>query len=113
MKIVKQILSYVVWFLLALLIGIVYILLIIRFFDVSLDGFWHIFKVFFYLGVILVGLLVGSVIGLIYVLTDVFYLKKKLKNSPKATAIRFIVLLAITVFVGIIHYILEKVIDVI
>ena len=113
MKIVKQLLSYLIWFLLSLLLGIGYMRFVMGFIDVSLDGFWHIFEVFYYIGLILVGSIVGSVIGVIYVLTDVFYLKKKLKNNPKATAIRFVILLVITVFVGIVHYILEKVVDVI
>ena len=46
-------------------------------------------------------------------LTDILYLRKKLINNKNAKAIRFATIIGITSIVTIIHYILEKVIDVI
>lgn len=113
MKTIKQILTYVLWVVMALLIGIVYMLIILGPINMSSDGFWHILRMFYLIGLIRVGLGVGVVIGVIYVLTDIFYLKKKLKNNTHRTLIRILVLFLITIFVGVLHYVLEKVVDVI
>ena len=60
-----------------------------------------------------VGLRVAGIISLLFILLDIFYLKKKLKNNSKKTIICFLIILLITAVVGTIHYFLEKVIDVI
>jgi RsiW-degrading membrane proteinase PrsW (M82 family) len=80
---------------------------------VSEEGLGYLLHLFYNIGMIQVGLWVGSAIAICFVLLDVFYVKKKLKNNPKRTVIRLAVLLAITVLVAIVHYFLEKVIDVI
>ena len=58
-----------------------------------------------------VGLAIGSIVSVLFILTDIFYLKKKLSIGIKATIIRFFILVFITLVVGTTHYILEKVID--
>ena len=68
---------------------------------------------FLTVGTIKAGLWVGGAIAICFVVLDVFYLRKKLKNNPKKTIIRLAALLIITVLVALVHYILEKVIDVI
>jgi len=73
----------------------------------------YLLHLFYDIGMIQVGLWVGSAIAICFVLLDVFYLRKKLKNNPKKTIIRLAALLIITVLVALVHYILEKVIDVI
>ena len=60
-----------------------------------------------------VGLAIGSIVSVLFILTDIFYLKRKLSIGIKATIIRFFILVFITLVVGTTHYILEKVIDVI
>lgn len=80
---------------------------------VNEEGLGYLLHLFYDIGMIQVGLWVGSAIALCFVLLDIFYLRKKLKNNPKRTVIRLAVLLMITVLVSIVHYLLEKVIDVI
>jgi len=60
-----------------------------------------------------VGLTIGSILALLFILTDVFYLNKKLQNNAHPTIIRFLTLIFIFILVAITHYVLEKVIDVI
>lgn len=60
-----------------------------------------------------IGSIIGSFIALTFILIDVFYLHKKLEHKANAWRIRLLVILAITIVTGLIHYILEKVIDVI
>lgn len=113
MRIVKYLLKYLVWIIISLLLGIVYMRLILGPNDVPENGLWYILHLFFEIGMIQVGLWVGAAIAICFVLLDVFYLRKKLKNNPKKTVIRIAVLLVITLFVAMVHYVLEKVIDVI
>ncbi|MDC6363780.1 MULTISPECIES: hypothetical protein [Flavobacteriaceae] len=113
MQILKHLLAYLFWILLSLFIGIGYMRLVLGPNDVSEDGFWYLLHLFYDIGMIQVGLWVGAAIAICFVLLDVFYLRKKLKNSPKKLVIRLVALLTITVLVVIVHYLLEKVIDVI
>ncbi len=113
MQILKHILAYLFWILLSLFIGIGYMRLVLGANTVSEEGLGYLLHLFYDIGMIQVGLWVGSAIALCFVLLDVFYVRKKLKNNPKKTVIRLAVLLIITVLVALVHYILEKVIDVI
>lgn len=60
-----------------------------------------------------VGAIIGSIIAFIYVVVDLSYLKSKLKFQPYKFLKRIGVILLISVIVGVTHYMLEKVIDVI
>lgn len=113
MRILKHILAYLFWILLSLFIGIGYMRLLLGVNTVSEEGLWYLLHLFFEIGMIQVGLWVGAAIAICFVLLDVFYLRKKLKNNPKKMVIRLVALLTITVLVVIVHYLLEKVIDVI
>ncbi|MFI1770327.1 hypothetical protein [Thalassobellus citreus] len=81
--------------------------------DVSKEGVGYLYYLFYNWGLVNVGLIVGLVIAVLFILFDVFYLKKKLKWYKHSWAIRFVLLLTISFVVAIIHYVLEKVIDVI
>ncbi len=113
MRIFKHISAYLFWTLLSLFIGIGYMRLVLGANTVSEEGLGYLLHLFYDIGMIQVGLWVGSAIALCFVLLDIFYLRKKLKSNPKRTVIRLAVLLMITVLVAIVHYLLEKVIDVI
>ena len=113
MNILKQILAYLVWVLLALLSGIGYMRILLGFAKESSTGFFLLFDLMYDFALVHIGLRIGSVIALLFILSDIFYLKKKLKNNMKSTIIRFIFLLLITITVGATHYILEKIVDVI
>jgi len=55
----------------------------------------------------------GSIIASIYILLDIFYFHKRLKNASYSSGIRLLIITAIAIIVGISHYVLEKVFDII
>lgn len=76
-------------------------------------GFMRIFDWLYEYVLVHIGLIIGSIIALLYILIDVFYLNKRLKNNSYSTIIRFLIVMTIAIVVGTTHYVLEKVIDVI
>lgn len=113
MRFLKLILTYFIWTILSLLLGIGYMRLVLGPNDVSEEGMWYLLHLFYDMGLFHVGVWIGVAIASCFILLDVFIIRKKLKNNPKKTTIQLLTLLAITVVVAIVHYILEKVIDVI
>ncbi|EZH73414.1 hypothetical protein ATO12_15860 [Aquimarina atlantica] len=113
MKTMKQLVTYIVWMILSLALGIVYMRILLGPNKVPSEGLWYLFHIFYNLGLLHIGARIGGVIALLFIISDVFYLKKKLKNNIQATLTRFMLLLGIAMIVGGVHYILEKVVDVI
>ncbi|WP_074407316.1 MULTISPECIES: hypothetical protein [Aquimarina] len=113
MKALKQVLTYLIWIAVSLILGIVYMRILLGPNKVSSDGLWYLLHIFYNLGLLHIGGSIGGVIALLFILLDVFYLKKKLKNNIQATITRFMFLIGITMVVAVIHYVLEKVVDVI
>ena len=114
MNILKQILAYLVWIVVSLLLGIGYMWILLGTVgETSSTGFLHLLNLMSNLVLVYVGLIGGSVIALLFILINIFYLKKKLKSNMKSTIIRFFILLVIAIVVGVTHYILEKIVDVI
>ncbi|WP_036153772.1 hypothetical protein [Maribacter forsetii] len=79
----------------------------------SNDGKFSFASMVYEWALVQVGAIVGCIIALVFILLDVFYLNNKLQGNSKATLLRFLIISIIAVIVGITHYILEKVIDVI
>ncbi len=115
MSSIKTIKFYLFWTILSLVLGIGYMLLLMGSLptDESFGGTGFILKVFYLHGIAFVGLPVGGIIALLFIVVDVFYLKKKLITNPYKSSFRFTVLLAIAMLIAVAHYILEKIIDVI
>ena len=113
MKILKQILAYITWIMVSLLLGIGYMRIVLGPNNTSNEGISYLLYMLYNWGLLYVGLIIGFVIAFLFILLDVVYLKKKLKKTVKSIITRLVVLLVITVIVGGIHYILEKVIDII
>jgi hypothetical protein len=107
----KQILSYLSWIVCSFILAFIYTRIILG--PRPSIGISKYFEWFYILGMIRIVSIIGSIIALLYILIDVFHLKKKLKNNSKNTIIRFLIMLIITLFVACTHYFLEKVIDVI
>ena len=105
MNTLKQILSYFIWTLIALLAGFVYTRIILGPMPESPTGFFDvIFYIIYMVAFHQVGLIIGSIVALLYIITDIFYLGKKLKNNSKKIIIRFLIILLITLLVGTTHY---------
>ncbi|WP_157963313.1 hypothetical protein [Algoriphagus litoralis] len=115
MRIVKHILTYLLWTIVSLLMGFGYMRLLLGNLptDESMGGVGFMLKIFYFHGLTLLGFSMGGIITLLFILIDILYLSKKLKNNSKKSIIRIVVLLATTAVVALIHYVLEKVIDVI
>lgn len=113
MKLLKQLLTYLIWTSLSLLLGIGYMRIVLGSNNTSKDGLGYLFHLFYSWGLFHVGLVVGLVIAFLFILVDFFYLKKRFKKKDKLIIVRFGSLLTLTIVVAAIHYILEKVIDVI
>ena len=113
MRALKHIINYTIWTAISLVFGIGYLGIVFGANNMSNEGIGYLFNMFYYWGLFHVGMIIGLVIAVLFIFLDVFYLKKKLKNNLQSTITRFLCLMVITILVGITHYILEKVIDVI
>lgn len=113
LKKVKQITKYILWSILSIFIAISYLTFIIKPYELSTEGIDFLLFVFYGHGIFFVGSIIGLVIAFLFVLLDVFYLRKKLVNKKNSMLIRFSVLLVISVFIVVLHYLLEKAIDLI
>lgn len=112
LNIIKQIIKYTLWTILSIALAIFYLTLIIKPYELSNEGIDFLLLVFYSHGIFFIGLIIGLVIAFLFVLLDNFYLKRKY-SQKNSTLTRFSLLLVITAFVTILHYLLEKVIDVI
>lgn len=113
MKQLKQIVRYLTWIIIAILLGIGYMRIILGANTTSTNDVGYLFHIFYTWGLLHVGAIIGGVIAALFILFDVFYLKKKLSPNLPSITTRFKLLFTITLVVIIIHYLLEKVIDVI
>ena len=113
MKLIKQIVRYIPWIIISMVLGISYIRFVLIPFDIPKEGIWYVLYMFYNMGIFYAGSILGILIALLYILTDVFYLKEKLRDHKWSIGIRFGFLLIVTLVVIGVHYILEKVIDVI
>lgn len=113
MTILKRVITYSIWTIIAFIFAIGYTLIILRFKPKIKGNLQFLIDLFYMYGFIYIGSIIGSIIGALFIITDAVYLNKRLKNNKNPTMIRLTIIAAITITVGIIHYILEKVIDVI
>ncbi|WP_179319720.1 hypothetical protein [Winogradskyella helgolandensis] len=113
MKALKRILNYLIWTILAFIAAFGYMRIILGPKLIDSNGFEKIANIIYDLAFVQIGLILGSIIAIIYILSDVFYLSKRLINTKKSTIIRLLVIIVIAIIIVSTHYILEKVIDVI
>lgn len=83
MKILKQILTYLIWLAIALLLGICHMYIVLGPQETGTDFLQVMGTIIYNYALVYVGLCVGAGIALVFILTDVFYLKKKLKQHKK------------------------------
>jgi TRAP-type C4-dicarboxylate transport system permease small subunit len=113
MKVLKRIVNYLFWTVIALVCAFGYLLVILGLPLEETTWFNKMFNFLYNLAFIYIGLPLGGLIALIYILLDLFYLRKKLQSNFESAFLRLFVILGITMCLGAIHYFLEKVIDVI
>jgi len=113
MKVLKRILNYTITTLISFLCAFAYMRIILGSKSKNTDWMAKLFNTIYDLAFVYVSLTLGSIIALLYILSDLFYFNTKLKSNTKATGIRLLIIIVIAIFVTTTHYILEKVIDVI
>lgn len=113
MKVLKPIVAYLFWILMSWILGIAYMRILLGTNTFPDEGLGYLLHLFYHWGVVYVGSAIGLLTALLFLLLDIVYFKKKLKNNSHPTLIRWGVLLGILVFVMIAHFMLEKVINVI
>jgi hypothetical protein len=109
----KRVLEYVLWTLAALLLGVGYMYLILGSVPEETTVISFIFSKIYYIGLFQVGGIIGSILAVIFILFDLFYLKRKWQPSKQLFRIRVFSMLGILVVIGVLHYLLEKTFDVI
>lgn len=113
MQAFPRILPYIPWTIFSLLLGMIYVRLLLGENPVPDEGLWAPLRMLLNIGMLRLGLILGAVLALVFILADVCYLKSKLGQGGKAIALRGLCLLGLGVCVAIVHYVLEKVLDVI
>lgn len=105
--------NYIFWTLISLLFGFLHMRILLGPDPGPSTGFMRMFDWVHVFVLVRVGSIIGCIIAFLYILTDVCYLRKKLKNKSNQIIIRFLVVITIAVLTGVTHYVLEKVIDII
>ncbi len=111
MKALSQITTYTIWAIISLVFGIVYAYLRLAPFKASNEGVGYLLARFYYWGVLHIGFAIGATTAVLFILADIFFLKRILKNQSDTRIARFGVFLGTFVLVIMAHYVLEKVID--
>ena len=93
--------------------GIVYAFLRLAPFSTSNEGVGYLLARFYYWGVLQIGFAIGVTTAILFILADIIFLKRKQKNQSQPIIVKFGVFFGIFVLVIMVHYVLEKVIDMI
>jgi hypothetical protein len=109
----KTILEYTLWTMAALLLGMGYMYVVLGP-PPEPTNIWNFFfgKVYFF-GLVRVGLAIGSIVAILFILFSVFLINKKWASSKNKFVVQTVALLLIMVFVATLHYLLEKTMDLI
>lgn len=109
----KSWLEYLLWTAAALLLGVGYMHLILGSAPEQTNSLSFLIAKIYFFALLYVGGIVGSILAVLFILVDIFYLKRKWQSSTHFFAIRAISMLFILVVVATLHYLLEKTFDVI
>ncbi|WP_102795829.1 hypothetical protein [Bowmanella denitrificans] len=109
----KSLLEYLPWTLAALLLGVSYMHLILGSAPEQTSSLSFLISQLYLFALLYVGGAVGSILAVLFILFDVFYLQRNWQLSRHFFTIRAISMLFILVVVATLHYLLEKTFDVI
>ncbi|WP_040281614.1 hypothetical protein [Psychroserpens damuponensis] len=113
MNVIKRIFNYGIWTLIALLLTIGYMRIILGPPPEPSNNFMRMFDWVYSYVFIHVGLIIGSIVTFLFILIDIVFLNRKLEHKANKNLIRLLIMISISIITGGIHYLLEKVIDVI
>lgn len=109
----KTIWEYALWTMAALLLGMGYMYVVLGP-PPEPTNIWNFFfgKVYLF-GLVRVGLAIGSIVAILFILFSVFLINKKWASSKNKFVVQTAALLLIMVLVAMLHYLLEKNMDLI
>lgn len=110
---VKRILNYLGWTLIGILLGIFYMRIVLGPVSKSETSEFTFLNSIHDFVLLYVGAIIGSIIALLFILLDIFFLKKRLQNNSNPFLIRLVILIALAIIVGTFHYFLENIANVI
>lgn len=112
-NVAKKIAEYFFWTITALLLGIGYMRLLLGADPEVTNLLSFIFSMIRLWGIFYVGLVIGAIAAGLFILLDIFYLKKKCQSLKHRLIMRVFTMLFIFTVVSTLHYLLEKPLDVI
>jgi len=108
MRIIKQILNYIFWVFVSFIAALTYLRILLGPSPENEHFFSFVLYIIYQVSFIKLVPILGTIIALLFILFDAFYLTKKQYYKTNKIIIRFITVVAITLIVGLVHYILEK-----
>ena len=105
MTILKRILAYLFWTFISILCVFGYLRILLGPKPKTFKGILYILNIFYDYAFFHIGAMIGLGIAIVFILMDILYLNKRLKNIKKASLIRFVILISTTVIVAVTHYI--------
>ena len=113
MNVFKQIFRCSLIVLISILFGLLYVKILLESNSISKEGLGFLLHVFFTWGRISLGLIIGLVISIVYILCDVLISRYKQRDKEGLFIIRVGLFSLVAFFVIAVHYFLEKVINII
>jgi len=115
MKILKQLFNYIFWAIISMFFSLGYVRIILGSKVEETTKLNQFYNWIYDLVIVYVVPIIGGIITVSFILTDMLYLRKKLQNKSKTEKFltRLTAMLILTIVIGALHYFLEKVIDVI
>ncbi|KAB5492128.1 MULTISPECIES: hypothetical protein [Flagellimonas] len=112
-KRIKIVLGYAWWTMAALLLGIGYMYLVLGPLPEATNLWDFFFGKIYLFGLVRIGLIIGSIVATLFILSDVFLIRKKQIFGTNKVLVRMLALSIILVVVATLHYLMEKTIDLI
>ena len=105
--------EYALWLVIAFLLVLSYIYLLLGPVPKT-TGLWDfVFYKLYFFGLLRLGLIIGCLVSGIFIMTDVYFLGSKELSSRRKIVLRTLLLLVILMLVAGLHYLLEKVFNLI
>jgi len=109
----KRILSYLGWLVVAILLGLFHMRIVLGPAPESDHTKFSFSSMVYEWALVQVGTIIGCIIAVIFILLDVVFLNNKLKGNNNSVLFKFLIISIIAVIVGVTHYVLEEVVNVI
>ena len=110
---IRIVFEYALWLVIAFLLALSYIYLLLGPVP-KITGVWDfVFYKLYFFGLLRLGLIIGCLVSGIFIMTNVYFLGSKELSSRRKIVLRMLLLLVILMLVAGLHYLLEKVFNLI